>query len=666
MADRLAKHIGVSPTLLMALMAMLCPGTVHPALPPAAEDASAQMTDSSTAPKPASTSAGATTASDNKQEIAWALPAVRIGGILSYDLRRDISEEQKRMQKGLTATLKASTNTFIWQPWFARVNGTLGLTMSRDSSDGNEAASSSKSVIMTGNGQLSVLAQSSYPFEAHFERNDSRVSTDLAVANGYASQRYGFTQHYFRPEGDSMIGWDRNTQTSAGTGRDRQDSLQLNLSRSLENHRVQLTGNRSNNTHEISGEHAVQNNLSLQHSYAPDPSISVESMANISRSDYHLQQGDNDTRLVQLSSLAFWRPADQAMTVTGGARVFALGTGTTGLAVNSNAVGARIHNVNANVGVNYDVTRLTRINAGANVNLAENNGTKSSNTNQSVGATYQPDSIELGSFRYNWSSSGNATNRTGGQDAGRQLTLQLSHNLSRSFRLEGGAAVSVEGSQSLVAVSSSSTSSSETASTKQLTHSGSLSWDLSQESGAALVRLSASDSRVLGGKQEFFQLVNFQASSNFPTSGFSSWTGNLTIQAVRQGANMIVGNTDPLNPQTNTAPNRGFVSTSSGSITYQNQRVFGVRRLRFVSDLRLNNQALLPLLGSAQDQETAAWNNRFDYTIGRTQLRVNAQISRSSAKKSSVDPATGVEKVENVKKTNKSIMFSVSRGFGDF
>ncbi|MDP3841722.1 MAG: hypothetical protein Q8Q81_03895 [Oxalobacteraceae bacterium] len=647
----------------MALLATLCPGTALPALPPAAQAASAQRTETSPASAPGSADAAAE--SDNRQQTVWALPAARFAGRLSYDLRRDISEEKNRMQQGQTATFNASTNTFIWQPWFARVDGTLGLTLSRDSSDGNEAASS-KSVVITGGGQLSVLTQSNFPFEAHFERNDSRVSSDLALANGYASQRYGFTQHYHRPEGDSMIGWDRSTQTSADTGRDRQDSLQLNLSRSLENHRVQMTGNRSYNTHEISGEHAEQNNLSLQHSYAPDPSVSVESMANISRSDYHLQQGDNDTRLVQLSSLAFWRPVDQAMTVTGGARVFALGTDTSGLAVNSNAIGARIRNANANFGVNYDLSRFTRINAGANVNLAENNGARSTNSNQSVGATYQPDAIERGSFRYNWSSSGIASNRTGGQDAGRQFTLQLSHNLSRSFRLKGGSSVVMDGSQSLAVVSGGSMSSSDAATTKQLTHSGSLSWDLSREAGTALARLSASDSRALDGRKEFFQLINFQASSNMPTGGFSSWAGNLTIQAVRQSANTIFGNTDPFNPQTNTASNRGFVSTSSGSLSYQNQRMFGVRRLRFVSDLRLNSQALLPLLGSAKDQETAAWENRFDYVIGLTQLRVNALISTSSARRSGFDSATGEGKMESVKRINKSIMFSLSRSFGNF
>lgn len=585
------------------------------------------------------------------------MPPVRFGGSLSYNLRRDSFEDQQSSQTGLTATLNASTNTFIWQPWFAQVNGALGFTSSSNSSNSNDASSSSKSVVVTGNGQLSVLSQSKFPFEAHFQRNDSRVSSDLALANGYASQRYGFTQRYLRPEGDAMFGWDRTTQTSEDSGRDLQDSLQLRMSQRLEKHQFQLAGDHNTNTHEITGEKAAQDNLSLQHSYSPDPSISVESLANVSRSDYRLLQGSNDSRLLQLSSNAFWRPEGRPMTVNGGVRVFALGTDSTGLAVTGNLTGNRIVNANANLGVSYEFNRFTRLNGSANVNTTDSNGTKSTSTSQSVGASYQPDAIEWGAFRYSWSTSASASNQTGGETSDRQLTLQFSHSLSRSIKLEGGSTVSMDVSQSVSASASSRASDAEGTSTKQLTHNGSVSWDLSQQAGSAVLRLSASDSRALDGNQEYFQLINFQASSNLPTSSYSSWTGNLTIQAVRQGRNAGVGSAEPI---------QGFVTSSGGSIGYQNQRLFGNRRLRFVSDLRLNSQALLPLFGSGKDQEVSAWDNRLNYSIGRTQLQLSMQVSSSNTQKINVDPLTKVENTENVRKINKSIMFSVSRSFGDF
>ena len=656
----------------MALTALLWPSIGGAALPPA-ENVSAQKRDVETTEKPPASNGGIV-GGENAQESTWVLPPVRIGGSVSYELRRDTFEGQSRMQRGLTATLNASTQTFLWQPWFAQLSGNVGLTMSRVSSDSNSNATdisnsnTSRSLILTGGGQLSILPLSRFPFEAHFDRNDSRVSSELAIGNGYASQRYGFTQHYMQQQGDSMIGWDRSTQNSASSGRDQQDTWQLNVSQNMENQHVQLIGNRSINKHENTGESAVQNNLTLQHSYTPNPALSVESMGNISQAGYHLEQGDNKTRITQLSSLAFWRPADQPMTVTGGARLFTLAADTTGIAIDNTSSDARVRNANFNVGVNYELNKFTRLNAGANVNLITNNGVSRNNTNQTVGATYQPDAIELGSYRYNWSTSGSFVNSTGGQDASRQLTLQLSHGLSRSFTLSPASNMSMELTQSVTALTSSGTSNqnissdgslnSDAGSSQRLTHSGSLSWNLSRDPGDALVRLSASDSRSFGGRKDFFQFINLQASSNLPIDEYSSLTGNLTIQGVRQSST-IIGNTSGFGiSEQNVNEKHGFVTTSSGSLTYQQQRLFGIRRLRFVSDIRLNSQALLPLLGGPQDQETAAWENRIDYAIGRTQLRLNVLISRSIAPRIS-----SADKVERASSLNKSILLSATRSF---
>ncbi len=639
---------GVAPGRLMSLLALLFHGSALPALPPP-EKAPAQQ------PAPAPS---ATTQSADSLGWSWYLPPVRIGGSVTYSHRRDMFQDQTSVQSGLSTTLNASTSTYIWQPWFARVNGALGFTVASDSSGASDSAKrSGKSVVVTGNGQLSVLAQSKFPFEAYFQRNDSRVSSDLALANDFASQRFGFTQRYIRPEGDAMLGWNRSTQTSADAGRDVQDSLQLRLSHRLEKHNLQFLGDRNTNKREESGERAVQNNLALQHSYTPDPSISVENLVNISRSDYRLLQGSNDARLLQLSSNAFWRPQDHPMTVSGGVRMFALETDSSGLNVSSNTAGTRLLNANANVGVNYELNRFTRINAGANVNMTDTRGQKTLSTNQTVGVNYLPESIQVGAFRYNWGTSASGSNSTGGEDPQRQLTLQFSHSLSRNFKLAGGSTLAADASQSLSAIASNAAPSSDPAVTKQLTHGGSVSWNLPHDAGSALLRLSASDSRALDGRQEFFQLINFQASSSLPTGSYSSWTGNLTLQATRQGRNPGLDSSEP---------DKGFVTSSSGSISYQQQRLFGYRRLRFASDLRLSSDALLPLLSSAQNQELAAWDNRIDYSIGRTQLRLNFLLSSNSAPNRSMDAATGLENTDRVTKVRKSIMFSVKRNFGDF
>lgn len=587
------------------------------------------------------------------------------------------------VQRGLMATLNAATDTFLWQPWFAQVGANLNFTTTTNTNTRHELdlsdSSRTKSVTVTGNAQLRLLPQSRYPFEAHIDRNDSRVSNQLMSVSGYVGQRIGFTQHYVRAEGDTMIGWDRSTQTSDSNGTDTQDNLQLALSHNLDQHRIQINGSRARNTHELTGEYTVQDNLAVQHSYAPDPSLSLETMANVSKAGYHLRESSSDTNVAQLSTVAFWRPDEQPLTVTGGVRLLSLAADSSNSGLfDSTSSGTKLRNANVNVGATYDLTKFLHLNTSVNSNMTETNSRRASSSNETANITYQPETKKFGEFHYNWSTSASASHRAGGGDSGNMMSLQLSHSLNRSVELEPGSTLTFELNQALSGTSSSGTSNTnvQQSSTKQLTNGGAVSWSLSKEGGNALMRLSVSDSRALDGNQEYFQMINFQASSNLPTSNYTSWTGSLTMQAVRQGGNDIptfsISNGTLVSNGVTSNSNGQFVTTSSGALTYQNQRIFGVRRLRFVSDLRLNSQALLPMFGGPQDHEMAAWENRFDYTIGRTQLRMNTLIARTKVPTVRVTfggvPTISDETNTNTNssvKVNKSIMFSVLRAFGD-
>jgi hypothetical protein len=665
------RHATVSPWLCAALSVLLSQRPALAALPPPTADsppAGAGAPARPAAPPPAVGPGVDTTPTE------WAIPQIRLGGTLSYSLRRDSSPEQQNVQKDLSATVTAKSGGFFWQPWFAQWAASVGLTLSRDTSDRSQAETDnnirSKSANITGNTQLVILPMSRFPFEAHFEKNDSRLSSESLAVNDFTSQRIGFTQHYMRPEGDAMIGWDRNKQQSDSSGVDRQDSVQITAAHTLETQRMQLTANYAHNVHELTDESGTQHNITVQHTYTPMQALSVDSMLNVGRSAYHLLQGDNDTRLSQLSSIVFWRPEDRPMIVTGGVRLLGVRLDSGGLI--DNGVGAlqpqvtQLRNMNVNAGVSYDLSKFTRLNATVNSNQLDSNDRKTTTGSQSGGVTYQPDAIMFGQFRYNWTAGGTLTNRTGGQDSGHQETASLSHNVGRSFQLASGSGISIEMSQGISAIRNSSIINNENASTTQMTHSGSIGWDSNAESGTAMVRLSASDSRSISGRKEMFQMMNLQASSSMPSGGHSYWGGNLTIQAVRQSTPVTVTDLDPVVAQQLGNQNKQFVTTSSGTLTYQHTRVFGLRGLRFASDLRLNSQALLPVLGGPKDQETAAWENRFDYVIGRLQVRLSLLVARSTFQRRSLNSVTSEEKVEDNNRLSKSILLMVSRSFGEF
>ena len=570
--------------------------------------------------------------------------------------------------------MNARTNTFIWQPWFAKLNADLSFTKSTDNSDSVGFTSSTSNVMVTGRGQLSVLEQSKFPFEAHFARSDNRVSNDLAVANGFASQQYGFSQRLGLPQGIAMVGWDRSKQSSGDTGDDRQDTLILQLSHTLERHNFQFTGNRTTSHHERTSENASQDNVSLQHNYTTGPEISVVNNANVSRSELHLVQGESKTQLMQLSSNVFWRPEDEPYTVSGGLRLFGLG-GDSSFTGTGGALSTQAYSANAYAGMNYAYNRFTHFNATFNASLFEGNGLRVVQTSQSGGVNYQPDDIDLGFARYNWATSVSVNAQQGRDQSEHGLALQISHRLSQSYTLEGGSTITVDGSQGLTASAINRTSDSTATteipltSTRQLIHSASASWNRYQQSSSQQVQLSISDSRSLDGPEDYFQLVNFQVSSNLPMSESANWNGSLTLQMMRQGNNGTYY----------TSSNGGVSTSGSGAVSYQNQRLFGLRNLRFGSDLRLNIQAqqtqslqqtqLSPqspftYLESRTNQEVAAWSNRVDYSIGRTQIRLNASISQNTVARNSTSNSAIVATQDAEKRINRSIHLSVTRSFG--
>lgn len=667
-ALKCAKVIGNPQAVLLAWTMLFYHGTARSALP------SAEPVVLTPAPGSAGTHAVTESReSSESSDVFWSLPPVRLGGIISYSQRRDSFDGGEATNSGFIGTLNASTSTFIWQPWFAKLNASLGFTKSTDQSEAGGLGSSTSNVMVTGRGQLSVLEQSRFPFEAHFERNDNRASSDLAVINGYASQRYGFTQRYAMPNGNLMFGWDRSTQSSGDTGDDRQDSLVLQFSHSMENHHLQFNGERNTNRHELTGENANQDSLSLQHSYSAGSELSMVNMANVSRSDLHLVQGESQLRLMQLSSNVFWRPEEQPMTVSGGVRLYGVG-GDSNFSGAGESLTTQTTAANAYAGVNYEYSRFTRINASFNANSTDGNGVKTAQTSLGAGVNYQPDDIDLGFARYNWGTSATASMQRGGGQSERGLVLQISHRLSQSYKLDGGSTISLDGSQGLSAnsrtVDSSAVAETPLAANRQLVHSASVSWDRYEQSGAQQIRLSISDARSLDGPQDYFQFVNLQASSSLPTSGHSFWSGSLTLQMMRQGNN---------GTYSNVTSNSGTTTSGNGLLTYQNQRLFGMRNLRFGSDLRLNIQSqqtqssqqaqLSPqspffLLESRTSQEVAAWINRIDYSIGRTVVRLSATVTQNTAAKNSADPTAVVGSQDAEKRTNRSISVTVSRSFG--
>ncbi|MHB8165805.1 MAG: hypothetical protein ACYDDT_03375 [Sulfuricella sp.] len=591
----------------------------------------------------------------DERRFSLQFPPIRTWGNIGYDLRKETFGEIKYLSQSINTQVNASTSSYIWQPWFAQVSGGLGLSSTRTSSNSSSSSNTTEDKVasnfITGNAALNLLPYSRFPFEAHFDRSDNRLNTGLsAIDSSYRSTRYGLTQRYRPLTGNTqyMASYDRNLWESAVFGTDQQDLLHLEMTQSFAKQTLQINGDINNTERQQTNESTRLDNLVVRHSYIPDPTFSVENLANLSQTNYRLMQGETNNRYLQLSSSAFWRPTEKPLTVTGSARLFGMNSASNG------ATPSVLRSASANLGAYYELSKHIRLNSSANVNINDGNGAQTVSSNQSAGITYQSDTFDLATFSYNGFASGTVTNRIDPIDSGQHVALQLGHSLNHSMGL-GAGTLGLNLNQT---VSSDFDSSIPTI--VRLSHSGSLTWSRAEGQKNTFLRLSASDSRAVSGTHDFFQLINLQASRNEGFSRNAAWAGNLTIQAVRQKSG-IMPNAYYNTPVATTTPDTPVTTTinSSADLSYRHQRAFGVPRLNFVSELRIYGDMPLPVLAGPRQQESRSWENRLDYTIGRLQLRLSARVSEVSNINNTINTTN------NTNTTRQSLlMFSLNRPFG--
>lgn len=592
--------------------------------------------------------------------LRWPIPVLRIGGLASYHARRELDQGHRATQHGTTGMLNVGTDTYLWEPWFAQLSARIGVTSARQAyTDAAGSDNASRSTFVTGETRLELVPASSFPFELHYQRSDSRSASQLTFDNALSASRLGFTQRLGWNGGHAMIGWDRSTQDEVHGGRARQDSTQLSLTQPFGAHVLRMSGASTRNRR--GAEWANDGNLSLVHDYQQaDRGLTVNSLAHLNNASYRIGEQGGQSGMLQLSSLAMWRPDDSDLAAVAGVRLLGFDGGRDG--VNAGAT-ASVRNANLNGGASYDLTPAIRFDGSANLNYNKIGSAAMVSTQQTVRASYLPDPVARGNTRYGWNAAAGASNSAGEQAGGRQLTLQLGHNAAHTLQV-GRAGFSIDGAQSISARASSAKG---PGAARHLSHSASVAWSLLSGNGvSASASASASDTRELSGTGEFYQLLTLQGTSNLVSGAYGSLSGNLTVQAARQRGVILVGDgSDPLQRLTG-AGDKEVTTVSSGALAYHNERWFGVPRLRLSSSLRLNSQALLPVLGKAGDQQTAAWETELEYRIGLTTVRFAYLAARTPV---GVDWRRGQEVApggvaQGAQRTRRAAQFWLSRSFG--
>lgn len=618
----------------LASLALAWPGVHAAAYLPGAE------ADPPTGDAPA---AGATPVPEEpvRGGIDWRFGPWRTSGSVGLDLRWLRFEDGSRAQQSaLLADIE--TATYVWQPWFMQVRLGAGLVASSDGGRDSGANTSSSGNSLTGHAELLVFPASRFPFSARAEASDSRTGGQ-SLGNDWRTRRLTLSQSYQPESGNdhyrvqvdaSELISDRQRDTLVTLDA---DALQMRGA-----HRFEFGLNLADN-HGDDGYRTQLGSITGRHGFHPSDVLGIDSLASWHqvRSRFgRARIGEFGSEVRQISTLATWRPrADDlplsvspATLFVGSARwVEARGLG--GLSAPA------VTTLNATLGVSTELTPDWRVAGSVSGNqIDDGQGSVQRTASGNASANWSP--RQLGSvFGWRYAPSlALAAGLTRGDAASERefAAVQAAHGISRDF---GGAAgitgdmaqpvedvVSLSATQSVGWLLDRGPQARETSAT--ITHSVSAMWQsASDASTQRFASASFSDSRTRSPERGSFQLANLQWTQRTQLTRQSSWSGSLTWQAARDRLTQV----DVLTGERFDSDG-AWQHFASGSLNYEQQRLFDVPRLRLTVLAGVSTQQVQRRSAGDIDAPiefvSRSLEARLDYTVGRLEARLSARAAR--------------------------------------
>jgi hypothetical protein len=536
-------------------------------------------------------------------------------GYLEYVYRLNRSEDMQSNQTNL-ATWRGSASTYVWRPYILQLDGSLGLTRTAN----DTSAQDSKGTLITGGLGMGLFSQSRFPFRAYYEKRDNRVDGDL-FDQERTSQNWGFIQTYSARRG-GRIALDYRASDNEDVHVDGVSTIrkfnartwQLRGTKHIGRNNLDLQSSIRKLFRDDTMETEKRKLFNLRHRFRTSPRFYIEDTTFFSDELIMRETADSHRRFMQFSGVSSWRPdTEQPLLVIGRVIAQNVDSGPEGHERGSTSfvfTGAANYQWTPNVTLSGNVGFTT---------MDPDGHSDESSVFQRLRTTYRSNPIGAGRMQYLWGSSlevGNQRKRNGGDDTIQNAAAEFNHGLSKTTLLSGGSQLQFNISQQVAARA-------DTADMREqlLVHSAFVTWSKRRGRSASYARLSASDRRSYGDREEVFQLLTFQASSQVRFTRTRSLNGGFSVQYNNnETAMMMAGDMD----------NSAF--TYSVDLTYIERDLFNVPRLNFLSELRLLSRELRrddlfeDEIGVDAERSDQVWRNELDYTVGKLEFRLLADI----------------------------------------
>lgn len=528
----------------------------------------------------------------------------------------------------LQNTLDVNAKSYIWQPWFAQIEGGGAVGYERQS---GRTGSNGQAIRLSGDIGLSILPSSRFPTSVSISRLDSRVSGRLASAD-FVRDRVSFSNRSkITPKFRTSLSGSFDRSNQEGTGDRNGKRLSASANKEFGKNFLGLKSITATTDYSTSkfvsptdgtfNDDTLTANIALQ--MAPSESVRNDLIITFVQDDDISKIAGTKRQSIQAVDTFHWAPSSRNFDIDGNLRARTEEIRTESSGVTNERRNDRLLGI---VNVNIPLHERLHFRLGFRGGVVNNSNVRARGQNSeqrfaTVNATgnYTSKTRKFGGYEWRWGA--RATGETGFTNAEGGLkdpTAAVNQTLEREFNLfeEGPVRFSLTQEFGIDPAAIDRDQTNNSGVTTVVAHGLTVNHNRSSRWASSSFNFSVRDFRELTGVGDNLQSAQLQFNRRQKFDERQSLTGVMTFNGIRRSLN---GADDT------------FI-TASGRLAYGYRSIFNILNLSYRSELAVNIFELEELFSNdptpelGDDIQHHEWRNTLDYRVGQISFIAEASL----------------------------------------